>query len=57
MRTTSAFASLIFVIILGIGGGLAYATYGPATHIESISIGVIAFVIAVKPPLSGCMGS
>lgn len=47
MRTTSSFASLIFIIILGIGGGLAYATYSATAHSESICIGVIAFVLAV----------
>ncbi len=47
MRTTSSFASLIFVVILGIGGGLAYATYSATDRTESICIGVSAFVIAV----------
>ncbi|HEX4055122.1 MAG TPA: SPFH domain-containing protein [Tepidisphaeraceae bacterium] len=52
MRTTSSFASLIFIVILGIGGGLAYATYSVTARTESICIGVIAFVIAVIASLA-----
>ena len=52
MRANSSFATLIFVVILGIGGGLAFFTYSPAAHTESIGIGVIAFVIAVIASLA-----
>ncbi len=45
MRKSSSFASLIFIVILGIGGGLAFA-------VRSQSIGVIAFVIALVVSLS-----
>jgi regulator of protease activity HflC (stomatin/prohibitin superfamily) len=47
MRTTSSFATLIFVIICAIGGGVAYATYRPTAPAESFCIGGIAFLIAV----------
>ncbi|MGD0216529.1 MAG: slipin family protein [Desulfobaccales bacterium] len=45
MRKSSSFASLIFIVILGIGGGLAFA-------MKSQSIGAIAFVIALVVSLS-----
>ncbi|MGA8140978.1 MAG: slipin family protein [Desulfobaccales bacterium] len=45
MRKSSSFASLIFIVILGIGGGLAFA-------VRSQSIGAIAFVIALVVSLS-----
>ena len=47
MRTPSPFAALIFVVILAIGGGLAFAAYSAAAPEKSICIGIIAFVIAV----------
>ena len=47
MRKSSSFAVLIFVVILGIGGGLAFAMYGGAANMGSAVIGVIAFVIAL----------
>lgn len=46
MRKSSSFAVLIFVIILGIGGVLAYAMYTVTGNMESQWIAVIAFVIA-----------
>ena len=52
MRTTSSFATLIFVVICGIGGGIAFATYTPAARTESICIGGITFVIAVIASLA-----
>jgi regulator of protease activity HflC (stomatin/prohibitin superfamily) len=52
MRTTSSFASLIFIVILGIGGGLAYAAYSDTNHTPSVCIGVGAFVIAVVVALA-----
>jgi len=47
MRRGSPFAVLIFFVILGIGGGLAYAMYRVTGNVGSIVIGVIAFVIAL----------
>jgi regulator of protease activity HflC (stomatin/prohibitin superfamily) len=52
MRTTSSFASLIFIVILGIGGALAYATYHPMAYTLSACIGVSAFVIALVASLA-----
>jgi len=52
MRATSSFATVIFVVILGIGAGLAYATYSPTAHTESICIAGIAFLIAVIASLA-----
>lgn len=47
MRKGSSFAILIFVIILGIGSGLAFGMYKGSATMESAVIGVIAFVIAL----------
>jgi regulator of protease activity HflC (stomatin/prohibitin superfamily) len=52
MRTTSSFASLIFIVILGIGGGLAYAAYNETNHTPSVCIAIGAFVIAVVAALA-----
>ncbi len=51
MRTASSFATLIFIVILGIGGGIAFLTYTPG-HTGSFFIGGISFVIAVIACLS-----
>jgi regulator of protease activity HflC (stomatin/prohibitin superfamily) len=50
MRKSSAFATLIFIVILGIGGGLAFATN--RANMENAWIGVITFVIAIVVYLS-----
>src|SRR5580698_2435181 len=47
MRTPSPFASLIFIVILAIGGGLAFAAYSAVAPERSMGIGIAAFVIAV----------
>lgn len=47
MRTTSSFATLLFGVILAIGGGLAYATYSATSHTASICIGITAFMLAL----------
>jgi regulator of protease activity HflC (stomatin/prohibitin superfamily) len=47
MRTPSPFAALIFFVILGIGGGLAFAVYSAGAPDKSVCVGIIAFVIAV----------
>jgi hypothetical protein len=52
MRTTSSFAALIFIVILGIGGGLAFAAYSATYHAAGLGIGVVAFVTAVVVALA-----
>jgi len=48
MRSFNAFASLIFVLILAIGGGFAYSLYsGPADAGGTVGIIIISFVIAI----------
>ena len=47
MRKSSSFAALIFIVILGVGVGLAYTMYRVSANVESAWIGVIAFVIAL----------
>ncbi len=47
MRRFNAFASLIFAIILAIGGGIAYSLYnGPADTAATLRTVFIAFIIA-----------
>ena len=52
MRKSSSFAGLVFIVIFGIGVGLAYAMYSVSANAESAWIGVIAFVIALVVSLS-----
>jgi regulator of protease activity HflC (stomatin/prohibitin superfamily) len=52
MRKTSSFAGLIFIVILGIGGVLAFVMYKATANVESVWIGAIAFVIALIVSLS-----
>lgn len=52
MRKSSSFASLIFIIILFIGGGIAIATYSPTANFQSTLIGIITFIIALFVSLS-----
>jgi regulator of protease activity HflC (stomatin/prohibitin superfamily) len=52
MRTTSSFATLIFFIILVIGGGVGYAVYSPTAYTASGWIVGIAFVIALVASLA-----
>ena len=47
MRTPSAFPVLVFVVILAIGAGLAYAMFGVSDYVGSVWIGVCTLVIAV----------
>jgi regulator of protease activity HflC (stomatin/prohibitin superfamily) len=47
MRKGSSFAALIFIVILGVGIGLAYTTYRVSASAESLWIGGVAFVIAL----------
>ncbi|MGD0462947.1 MAG: slipin family protein [Tepidisphaeraceae bacterium] len=52
MRKGSSFAALIFIVILGIGGGLAIAMYKVTADTESAWIGVIAFLVALVVSLA-----
>jgi regulator of protease activity HflC (stomatin/prohibitin superfamily) len=52
MRNASSFATLVFVVILGIGGGLAYVAYGPPAYAASVTIGIAAIVLAFIASLS-----
>jgi regulator of protease activity HflC (stomatin/prohibitin superfamily) len=52
MKTTSSFSTLIFAVIMAIGGGLAYAFYTPEAHTASICIAITAFTLAVMTSLS-----
>ncbi len=47
MRTPSAFPLLVFIAILGIGLGLAYAVFEISDYTESAWIGACTLVIAV----------
>jgi len=48
MRSFNAFASLIFILILAIGCGIAYASYsGPADAGGATGIVIITFIIAI----------
>jgi regulator of protease activity HflC (stomatin/prohibitin superfamily) len=47
MRTTSSFALLVFIAILGVGVALAYGLYGTWTNWESVWIVAGAFVVAL----------
>jgi len=52
MRKTSSFSALIFIIILVIGIGLAFAVYGTTGSTQSAWIGIIGFLIALFVSLS-----
>ena len=52
MRKSSSFSALIFIIILVIGIGLAFAVYGTTGNTESAWIGIIGFLIALFVSLS-----
>ena len=52
MRKSSSFAALIFIVVFGIGLGLAFATYSATANTGSVLIGIIAFVIALFVSLS-----
>lgn len=52
MGKSSSFAVLIFVVILGIGGGIAFALYRATGDMGSAWVGVIAFVIALAVALA-----
>jgi regulator of protease activity HflC (stomatin/prohibitin superfamily) len=52
MRMASSFATLVFVVIVVVGGGIAYGFYRPAMPMISSCIGAGAFAIAVVASLS-----
>ena len=52
MRKSSSFSALIFIIILVIGIGLAFAVYGTTGSTQSAWIGIIGFLIALFVSLS-----
>jgi len=47
MRKSSSFATLIFIVIFGIGIGVTYAVYNASANVQSVWIGVIAFFVAL----------
>jgi len=47
MRKSNSFASLVFIVILGIGVGSAFVMYKNTASKDSIWIGVFAFVLAI----------
>src|ERR1035437_6241125 len=47
MRQNRSFATLVFVVILGIGAALAYARHGVSIDLEVVLIGVGSFVTAL----------
>ena len=52
MGKSNTFASLIFFLILSIGGGLAFAVRSGPAYTASISIGTVAFIVAIFASLS-----
>ncbi len=46
-QNRSPFGLLIFIVILGLGAALAYATQGLAANAQTIGIGVVALVLAL----------
>jgi regulator of protease activity HflC (stomatin/prohibitin superfamily) len=52
MRSTSSFATLVFLVICGIGGGLAFAVRSPTSPAPSLVIGGLSFALAVVACLS-----
>ncbi len=47
MRKSSSFATLIFIVIFGIGMGLTYAMYNASANVQTVWIGVVAFFVAL----------
>jgi len=47
MRKSSSFATLIFIVIFGIGIGVTYAMYKASANLQTVWIGVIAFFVAL----------
>jgi len=47
MKSKSLFASVVFFVILGIGGAIAYTAYSASNMVEAEIIGAFAFVAAL----------
>ena len=47
MRKSSSFATLIFIVIFGIGVALSYTMYSASANVQTVWIGVIAFFVAL----------
>jgi len=47
MRSNSSFSTLIFIIILGVGAGLAFIVNGIVGNFAAGCIGVLAFIVAI----------
>ena len=47
MRKSSSFASLIFIVIFGVGVVLAYTMYSASANVQSVWVGVAAFLVAL----------
>ena len=52
MRKGNSFAVLVFAVILGIGGGIAFAMYSATADLGSAWVGVIALVVALAVSLA-----
>ena len=52
MRTSSSFSMLIFIVILAIGAGLTFATYGVTRNIGGLWIEAVALVVALVVSLA-----
>jgi regulator of protease activity HflC (stomatin/prohibitin superfamily) len=52
MRKSSSFSALIFIIILVIGIGIAFAVYATTGNTGSVWIGIVGFLIALVVSLS-----
>lgn len=52
MIKSSSFAALVFILILAVGGALAFSMYGVTAYPQSIWIVAIAFVIALVVSLA-----
>ena len=46
MRQSSAFGTLVFIVIFGVGAAIAYAVNGIAGNVAAISVAIVAFVVA-----------
>jgi regulator of protease activity HflC (stomatin/prohibitin superfamily) len=47
MKQNRSFASLVFIVILAVGAAFAYVRHGVEPNLESVLIGVTAFVVAL----------
>jgi regulator of protease activity HflC (stomatin/prohibitin superfamily) len=47
MRQNGSFGMLVFVVIAGLGGALAFFVNGIAGNVFGVGIGVVAFAVAV----------